>query len=94
MLNASADAAADEAGEAFVRSWRRRLPDWWLMYSREKRRLMAFYQGYCPSGLWVEAEQPEELLEAMAREAQALWRSPATLASWSTALRSSSSPRQ
>ncbi|MFI7707492.1 hypothetical protein [Nonomuraea sp. NPDC049480] len=79
MLIDSADAAADAAGMAFVKHWQQRVPYWWLMYSRRKRRLVAFYQGNCPPpGLVVEAAHPDELLERMSREAQALWRSPAS----------------
>ncbi|MGP4104610.1 hypothetical protein [Nonomuraea sp. KM90] len=51
------------------------------MYSRRDRRLVVFYQGYCPApGLVVEADQPEELLERMNCAARDLWRSPAELA--------------
>ncbi|MGI5292728.1 hypothetical protein ACQEVF_56785 [Nonomuraea polychroma] len=86
--SADADATADARGEAFVQSWRRRLPDWLLMYSPHKRRLVAFYRGYhCPpAGLCVEAEYPEELLQQMSCEVHALWQSPAHLASLSRTL--------
>ncbi|MFG1705021.1 hypothetical protein ACFLIM_17675 [Nonomuraea sp. M3C6] len=53
-------------GRKYVEELQPRLPAWWLMYSLSRRRLVAFYQGHCPSpGIWVEAEQPDELLHRM-----------------------------
>ncbi|MDX3106075.1 hypothetical protein [Nonomuraea angiospora] len=78
MLIDGDDAAADAAGIEFVKRFQPRVPHWWLMYSRRKRSLVAFYQGNCPPpGLVVEAEHPDELLKLMSLGATALWRSPA-----------------
>jgi hypothetical protein len=77
MLIDSAADAADAAGIDFVKRFQPRVRHWWLMYSRHKRSLVAFYQGHCPPpGLVVEAEHPDELLKLMGLEATALWQSP------------------
>ncbi|MGV9386236.1 hypothetical protein ACWDRB_61270 [Nonomuraea sp. NPDC003707] len=74
LVNES-DAAADEAGRRCVESLQHRLPDWWLMYSRYGRSLVAFYEGPCArGGISVEAEHPEELLRLMGDAIQAQWK--------------------
>ncbi|MFI9845144.1 hypothetical protein ACIHFD_49555 [Nonomuraea sp. NPDC051941] len=87
MLINSADAATDAAGIDFVERYQPRVPHWWLMYSRHKRSLVAFYQGYYPPpGLVVEAKYPDELLQRMSLEGRALWRSPTSQAARSSTL--------
>jgi hypothetical protein len=75
MLAHPGDVIADREGRAHVADLQPRLGDWWLMYSRRRRCLVAFYQGLGPpGGIVVEAVYPEDLLRCMSDAVHRHWR--------------------